>query len=81
MTTASLAVYITTTMVNSDVKRDAFASILGLALAALSIWLLRDGILPWYGGAGGVLVGLYLTLPNRMRVVGQSLFDYFKESR
>lgn len=66
---------------DSYTLRDAFASLIGVALAAVVIWLLRDAIIDWKVASGGVIIGLYLALPRRMRVVGETLWGFFKSSK
>lgn len=63
---------------SAETLRDGLASLVGLALAVVGVWLLRDGVIGWPPAAGAVVIGLYLALPRRMRTVGDTLWGFFK---
>lgn len=61
--------------------RDWFVTVIGLAVATASGAALAYQLAPWYANAAGVAVGLYLALPRRMQVVGQTVAKLINKVR
>ena len=60
---------------------EKLTALVGLPTIGIGGMFIHLQYLPWWAGLTVSLIGLYLTLPNRMRVVGTELMNVFDRFR
>ena len=61
---------------NGEWKSNVAAVVLG----AVSLAMLREGLIPWEAASVGIVMSLYLLLPKRLRLFGDWVLSMAKQA-